>query len=152
MIYVTIFFYDGCLTYCHWPFDPDTPERIDYSNGDDINFAIKLRCSGWPYIYCAVAGRQARWLERQPAAESEQLMMSALVDIFGADIRRKMGTFRCSAWGDDPWVKCRTHGVRSCIATGANKFADIALQDLTPQDLCSSVKKSRSVNLTGKHQ
>ena len=39
-----------------WPFDEDTPDRIDYSHGDDINFAFKLKCSGWPYIYCAVAG------------------------------------------------------------------------------------------------
>ena len=88
-----------------WPFDADTPERIDYSNGDDINFAFKLKCSGWPYIYCAVAGRQAQWLERQPTAESEQLMMSALVDIFGADFKKKIVRFRASAWGDDPFIK-----------------------------------------------
>jgi len=88
-----------------WPFDADTPERIDYSNGDDINFGFKLKCSGWPYIYCAVAGRQARWLERQARAESEQLMMNALVDIFGSDFRRKIVKFNASAWGDDPLVK-----------------------------------------------
>jgi len=88
-----------------WPFDPDTPERIDYSNGSDVNFAFKLRCSGWPYIYCAVAGRQARWLERQPAEESQTLMMNALVDIFGSDFRRKIIKFKSSAWGDDPLIK-----------------------------------------------
>lgn len=99
-----------------WPFDSDTPERIDYSNGDDINFAFKLKCSDWPYIYCAVAGRQARWLEKQPAAESEQLMMSALVDIFGSDFPRKVVKFRNSAWGDDPWVK----GAYSASAPGAS--------------------------------
>ncbi len=88
-----------------WPFDPDTPDRIDYSNGDDINFAFKLRCSGWPYIYCAVAGRQARWLERQPAEESKNLMMTALTDIFGSDFKKKIVKFRSSAWGDDPLVK-----------------------------------------------
>lgn len=87
------------------PFGPDAPDRIDYSNGDDINFAFKLRCSGWPYIYCAVAGRQARWLERQPEQESEHLMMSALTDIFGSDIKSKIIKFRRSAWGDDPLVK-----------------------------------------------
>ena len=88
-----------------WPFGPDTPERIDYSNGDDINFALKLNCSGWPYIYCAVAGRQAKWLERQPLAESENLLMGALVDIFGSDIKNKITKFRASAWGDDPLIK-----------------------------------------------
>jgi len=88
-----------------WPFDPDTPDRIDYSNGDDINFAFKLRCSGWPYIYCAVAGRQARWLEKQPAAESENLMMTALTDIFGSSFKKKIVKFRASAWGDDPLIK-----------------------------------------------
>lgn len=89
----------------HHPFDADTPDRIDYSNGDDINFAFKLRCSGWPYIYCAVAGRQAEWLERQPAQASEDLMMAALTDIFGADFRKKITLFKCSAWGNDPLVK-----------------------------------------------
>lgn len=88
-----------------WPFDTDTPERIDYSNGDDINFAFKLKCSGWPYIYCAVAGRQARWLERQPAEASRDLMMAALSDIFGSDFKKKIVKFRSSAWGDDPLVK-----------------------------------------------
>ena len=88
-----------------WPFDADTPDRIDYSNGDDINFAFKLKCSGWPYIYCAVAGRQARWLENQPQAESEALMMSALVDIFGSDFKKKITKFRSSAWGNDAFVK-----------------------------------------------
>ncbi|MEM7259828.1 MAG: FAD-dependent oxidoreductase, partial [Pseudomonadota bacterium] len=88
-----------------WPFDADTPDRIDYSNGDDINFAFKLRCSGWPYIYCAVAGRQAEWLERQPAAESESLMMSALCDIFGNDFRHKIVRFAHSAWGNDGFTK-----------------------------------------------
>ena len=88
-----------------WPFDADTPERIDYSNGDDVNFAFKLRCSGWPYIYCAVAGRQARWLERQPAATSEDLMMGALTDIFGSDFKRRIVRFKSSAWGDDPLIK-----------------------------------------------
>ena len=88
-----------------WPFDADTPERIDYSNGDDINFAFKLKCSGWPYIYCAVAGRQARWLENQPQAESEALMMSALTDIFGSDFTKKITRFRSSAWGSDPLIK-----------------------------------------------
>ncbi len=88
-----------------WPFDSDTPERIDYSNGDDINFAFKLKCSGWPYVYCAVAGRQARWLEHQAIDASEELMMSALVDIFGADIKKKIIKFRTSAWGDDPLIK-----------------------------------------------
>ena len=97
-----------------WPYDSDTPERIDYSNGDDINFAFKLRCSDWPYIYCAVAGRQARWLEKQPAAESEQLMMSALVDIFGSDFPHKIVKFKSSAWGDDPLVK----GAYSASAPG----------------------------------
>ena len=86
-------------------FDPDTPERIDYSNGDDINFAFNLRCSGWPYIYTAVAGRQARWLERQPPAEMEQLMMSALIDTFGSDIRNKIIKFKSSAWSGDPFIK-----------------------------------------------
>ncbi len=89
----------------HWPFDADTPDRIDYSDGDDINFAFKLKCSGWPYIYCAVAGRQAKWLERQPIVESEQLMMNALVDIFGSDFKNKISKFKASAWGDDPLVK-----------------------------------------------
>ncbi len=88
-----------------WPFDPDTPDRIDYSNGDDINFAFKLRCSGWPYIYCAVAGRQARWLEHQPEKESENLMMTALIDIFGSQFRKKIVKFKSSAWGDDPLIK-----------------------------------------------
>ena len=88
-----------------WPFDTDTPERIDYSNGDDINFAFKLKCSGWPYIYCAVAGRQARWLERQPAEASRELMMTALKDIFGSDFNKKIVKFRSSAWGDDPFIK-----------------------------------------------
>ena len=88
-----------------WPFDADTPDRIDYSNGDDINFAFKLKCSGWPYIYCAVAGRQARWLENQPQAESEALMMSALVDIFGSAFKKKITKFRSSAWGNDAFVK-----------------------------------------------
>ena len=88
-----------------WPFDEDTPDRIDYSNGDDINFAFKLKCSGWPYIYCAVGGRQAKWLERQPLVESEQLMMRALVDIFGAEFRKKIVKFKASAWGDDPLIK-----------------------------------------------
>ncbi len=88
-----------------WPFDEDTPDRIDYSNGNDINFAFKLKCSGWPYIYCAVGGRQARWLERQPLEESEQMMMGALVDVFGADFRKKITRFRASAWGDDPLIK-----------------------------------------------
>lgn len=88
-----------------WPFDEDTPDRIDYSNGDDVNFAFKLKCSGWPYIYCAVAGRQARWLEHQPVVESEHLMMSALVDIFGADFKKKIVKFKASAWGDDPFIK-----------------------------------------------
>ncbi len=88
-----------------WPFDPDTPDRIDYSNGDDINFAFKLRCSGWPYIYCAVAGRQARWLEHQPEKESENLMMTALIDIFGSQFRKKIAKFKSSAWGDDPLIK-----------------------------------------------
>ena len=100
-----------------WPFDSDTPERIDYSNGDDINFAFKLRCSDWPYIYCAVAGRQARWLEKQPAAESEQLMMSALVDIFGSDFPHKIVKFKSSAWGDDPLVK----GAYSASAPGKSE-------------------------------
>ena len=89
----------------HWPFDADTPDRIDYSNGDDINFAFKMRCSGWPYIYCAVAGRQADWLERQPAAASEDLMMTALTDIFGSDFKKKVTRFKCSAWGNDPLIK-----------------------------------------------
>jgi len=97
-----------------WPFDEDTPERIDYSNGDDINFAFKLKCSGWPYIYCAVAGRQAQWLERQAPVESEQLMMSALVDIFGANFRQKIIKFKASAWGNDPLVK----GAYSASAPG----------------------------------
>ena len=88
-----------------WPFDSDTPDRIDYSNGDDINFAFKLRCSGWPYIYCAVAGRQARWLEKQPIEESENLMMSALTDTFGTNFKKKIIKFRASAWGDDPLIK-----------------------------------------------
>lgn len=88
-----------------WPFDADTPDRIDYSNGDDINFAFKLRCSGWPYIYCAVAGRQAQWLERQPAAESQDIMMQALTSIFGSDFKKKIVKFKCSAWGNDPLVK-----------------------------------------------
>ncbi len=88
-----------------WPFDADTPSRIDYSNGDDVNFAFKLNCSGWPYIYCAVAGRQARWLERQPPAESESMMMGALKDIFGNDFARKITRFKTSAWGGDPLVK-----------------------------------------------
>jgi len=88
-----------------WPFDSDTPDRIDYSNGHDINFAFKLRCSGWPYIYCAVAGRQARWLEKQPLEESENLMMSALTDLFGSDFKKKIVKFRASAWGDDPLIK-----------------------------------------------
>ncbi len=88
-----------------WPFDDDTPDRIDYSDGDDVNFAFKLRCSGWPYIYCAVAGRQARWLERQPQAASEDLMLGALTDIFGSDFKRKVVRFKTSAWGADPLVK-----------------------------------------------
>jgi len=88
-----------------WPFDSDTPDRIDYSNGDDINFAFKLRCSGWPYIYCAVAGRQAEWLERQPQAESESLMMSALTSIFGTQFKHKIVKFKSSAWGGDPFIK-----------------------------------------------
>ena len=88
-----------------WPFDPDTPDRIDYSNGDDINFAFKLKCSGWPYIYCAVAGRQAQWLEKQPVKESENLMMTALTDIFGSSFKKKIVKFRASAWGDDPLIK-----------------------------------------------
>ena len=88
-----------------WPFDSDTPDRIDYSNGDDINFAFKLRCSGWPYIYCAVAGRQAQWLERQPVAESEDLMMSALTSIFGSDFKKKIVRFKASAWGNDAFIK-----------------------------------------------
>ena len=88
-----------------WPFEKDTPDRIDYSNGDDINFAFKLRCSGWPYIYCAVAGRQAAWLERQPASASEDLMMSALVDLFGSDFRKKIVAFKSSAWSNDPLIK-----------------------------------------------
>lgn len=88
-----------------WPFDADTPDRIDYSNGDDINFAFKLRCSDWPYIYCAVAGRQAEWLERQPAAESQDLMMQALTSIFGSDFKKKIVKFKSSAWGNDPLVK-----------------------------------------------
>jgi len=88
-----------------WPFDSDTPDRIDYSNGDDINFAFKLKCSGWPYIYCAVAGRQARWLENQPASASESLMMAALVDTFGSDFKKKITRFRSSAWGNDPFIK-----------------------------------------------
>ncbi len=88
-----------------WPFDSDTPDRIDYSNGDDINFAFKLRCSGWPYIYCAVAGRQARWLERQPAEVSRDLMMTALTDTFGNDFKNKIIKFRSSAWGGDPYIK-----------------------------------------------
>lgn len=88
-----------------WPFDADTPERIDYSDGDDINFAFKLRCSGWPYIYCAVAGRQAEWLERQPAEESEALMMTALTSIFGSDFKKKIVKFKTSAWGNDPFIK-----------------------------------------------
>jgi monoamine oxidase len=88
-----------------WPFDEGTPERIDYSDGNDVNFAFKLRCSGWPYIYCAVAGRQARWLERQPAAASQDLMMGALTDIFGSDFKRRIAKFKSSAWGDDPLIK-----------------------------------------------
>ncbi|MEM7378387.1 MAG: NAD(P)/FAD-dependent oxidoreductase [Pseudomonadota bacterium] len=88
-----------------WPFDSDTPDRVDYSNGDDINFAFKLRCSGWPYIYCAVAGRHADWLEKQPQGESESLMMSALTDLFGSDFKRKITRFRASAWGQDPLVR-----------------------------------------------
>ena len=88
-----------------WPFDSDTPDRIDYSNGDDINFAFKLRCSGWPYIYCAVAGRQAQWLEKQPIEESENLMMTALTDTFGTSFKKKIIKFRASAWGDDPLIK-----------------------------------------------
>ena len=101
----------GCYNHCamlykeDYNFDPDTPERIDYSNGDDINFAFNLRCSGWPYIYTAVAGRQARWLERQPPAEMEQLMMSALIDTFGSDIRNKIIKFKSSAWSGDPFIK-----------------------------------------------
>lgn len=88
-----------------WPFDSDTPDRIDYSDGDDINFAFKLRCSGWPYIYCAVAGRQAEWLERQPVEASQNLMMSALTSTFGSDFRNKVTKFRSSAWGNDPFIK-----------------------------------------------
>lgn len=88
-----------------WPFDPETPDRIDYSNGDDINFAFKLKCSGWPYIYCAVAGRQAQWLENQPQSESESLMMSALTDTFGSAFKNKITKFRTSAWGNDPLIK-----------------------------------------------
>ena len=88
-----------------WPFDADTPDRIDYSNGEDLNFGFKMKCSGWPYIYCAVAGRQAHWLERQPVAESEQLMMEALIDIFGTDFPRKITKFKASAWSTDPFIK-----------------------------------------------
>jgi len=107
-----------------WPFDADTPDRIDYSNGDDINFAFKLRCSGWPYIYCAVAGRQARWLEKQPLEESENLMMSALTDIFGSDFKKKIIKFRASAWGDDPLIK----GAYSASKPGmADKRKNLAL-------------------------
>jgi len=106
-----------------WPFDSDTPERIDYSNGDDVNFAFKLRCSDWPYIYCAVAGRQARWLERQPVEVSEELMMSALVDIFGSDFPRKIVKFKSSAWGDDPLIK---GGYSASVPGGSHQRAVLA--------------------------
>ena len=43
-------------------------------------------------------------------------MMSALVDIFGSDFPRKIIKFRCSAWGDDPFVK----GAFSASAPGAS--------------------------------
>jgi len=88
-----------------WPFDADAPDRIDFSDGNDINFAFKLRCSNWPYIYCAVAGRQARWLERQPIGMSQELMTTALVSIFGSGFERKITTFKSSAWGSDGWIK-----------------------------------------------
>jgi len=88
-----------------WPFCSDTPERIDFSDGDDINFAFKLRCSDWPYIYCAIAGRQAQWFENQPIEASQDFMMSALCTIFGSDFKRKMSRFRVSAWGNDAFVK-----------------------------------------------
>ncbi len=114
-----------------WPFDSDTPGRIDYSNGDDVNFAFKLKCSGWPYIYCAVAGRQARWLERQPMAESEHLMMSALVDIFGTDFQKKIVRFKASAWGDDPLVK----GAYSASRPGQSHQRSILAQPIA-EKLC----------------
>ena len=111
--------YDG-----DWPFDGDTPERVDYSNGDEINFAFKLRCSGWPYIYCAVAGRQAEWLEKQPEAESEAMMMAALVDLFGSDFKRNITRFRSSAWGNDPLTRGAFSASRPGRSTQRQKLAE----------------------------
>ena len=45
-----------------WPFGPDTPERIDYSNGNDINFALKLNVrAGRIFIVRSPADRPSGW-------------------------------------------------------------------------------------------
>lgn len=93
------------LLYEKDPFGPDAPERIDYSDGNEVNLALKLKPCNLPYVYVAVAGRTARWLEKQPASASEDYLLNALCDIFGNNIRGSFSRFRHSAWGTDPYVK-----------------------------------------------
>ena len=41
----------------------------------------------------------------QPTDISRDLMMSAMVDLFGSDFKKKITRFRLGTWGNDPFVK-----------------------------------------------
>lgn len=84
--------------------DDDIPENIHYFDGES-SLAIRIRPFGTPCLFSSTGGRFAWWLEKQGQPASRAHLEDALVQIFGAGIRKSLREFRCSAWGYDPWVR-----------------------------------------------
>ena len=67
--------------------------------------AIRIRPFGTPCLFTSTGGRFAWWLEKQGPEASRDYLESALVDIFGSNVRSDLGEFKVSAWGFDPWIR-----------------------------------------------
>lgn len=82
----------------------DAPAAVGYQD-DETCAAINIRPFGDDFIFVAVAGRFAWWLEKQGEQVASQWLADILAKLFGSEVRKQIGRFRSSAWGFDPWIK-----------------------------------------------
>ncbi len=85
-------------------FDGDSPEYIHYEKSD-ICMTIRIRPFATPCVWAPTAGRFAWWLEKQGTEASKAYFEEALTDVFGSNIKTKLGEFKVSAWGYDSWTR-----------------------------------------------
>ena len=82
----------------------DAPLSIAYVR-DETAALVRVRPGGQPVLVASTAGRFGWWLEKQGEAAAREWFNHIIADLFGMDIIGRLGRFKASAWGFDPWIR-----------------------------------------------